>query len=63
MLRSYALLFSAVTLRLWLPLLSAAFGSFEPAYLAVSWVSWVPNLLVVEWYIQRAKRQPKLALG
>lgn len=43
---SYAVCFSAVTLRIWLPTLTAAFGSFETAYLIVGWLSWVPNLVV-----------------
>jgi uncharacterized membrane protein len=54
MLRSYALIFAAVTLRVELPLLTAAFDDFTPAYLTVAWLSWVPNLLAVEWYVRRA---------
>lgn len=50
--RSFVLLFSAVTLRLWLPVLSAGLGSFEPAYQVVSWLCWVPNLLAVEVYLR-----------
>jgi uncharacterized membrane protein len=54
MLRSYALIFGAVTLRLWLPLLIAAHrGDFLAAYRGVAWVSWVPNLLWAEWRIRR----------
>jgi uncharacterized membrane protein len=53
MLRSYALLFAAVTLRVELPLLIVAFGDFTPAYQVVSWLSWVPNMLWAEWYIRR----------
>jgi uncharacterized membrane protein len=53
MLRSYALLFGAVTLRIELPLLIMAFGEFTPAYQVVSWLSWVPNILWAEWYIRR----------
>lgn len=56
MIRSFALIFAAVTLRLWLPLLILIYkGAFAPAYLWVSWISWVPNLLVVEWYIRRTR--------
>lgn len=44
---SYAACFGAVTLRIWLPLLTLAFGEFEPAYQTVAWVSWVPNLMAV----------------
>jgi uncharacterized membrane protein len=57
MLRSYALMYAAVTLRLWLPLLSVALGGFLPAYRAVAWLAWVPNLLWVEWYLRRAARR------
>lgn len=56
MLRSYALLFGAVTLRIELPLLIMAFGEFTPAYQVVSWLSWVPNILWAEWYIRRTVR-------
>jgi uncharacterized membrane protein len=53
MLRSYALVFAAVTLRVELPLLIMAFSDFTPAYQVVSWLSWVPNALWAEWYIRR----------
>ena len=52
MTRSYALTFATVTLRLWLPRLAAIFP-FETAYQTVSWLAWVPNLLIVEWAIRR----------
>jgi uncharacterized membrane protein len=56
MLRSYALLFAAVTLRIELPLLIAAFqGDFTPAYQIVAWVSWVPNALWAEWWINHTR--------
>lgn len=51
MLRSYALTLAAVTLRLYLPI-SAMLGiPFEEAYTAIAWLCWVPNLLVVEWFL------------
>ena len=53
MLRSYALIFAAVTLRIELPLLIMAFGDFTPAYQVVAWLSWVPNLVWAEWYVRR----------
>jgi uncharacterized membrane protein len=57
MLRSYALVFGAVTLRLWLPLLIAAHqGDFLAAYRWVAWLSWVPNLLWAEWRIRRGRQ-------
>jgi uncharacterized membrane protein len=55
MIRSYALLFAAVTLRIELPLLIMAFGEFTPAYQIVSWLCWVPNALWAEWYIRRTR--------
>jgi uncharacterized membrane protein len=55
MIRNYALLFAAVTLRIELPLLAISFQAFEPAYRIVSWFCWVPNLLVAEWYIRRSR--------
>lgn len=56
MIRSFAVLFSAVTLRLWLPLLIAVLGGFEPAYRVVAWLSWVLNLAVAEGYIRWSRR-------
>jgi uncharacterized membrane protein len=54
MLRSYACIFGAVTLRLWLPILISAYGGqFLPAYRWVAWISWLPNLMWVEWIIRR----------
>ena len=48
-LRNYALIFGAVTLRIWLPILIIAYqGEFLPAYRWVAWLAWVPNLLWVE---------------
>ncbi|HKH90446.1 MAG TPA: DUF2306 domain-containing protein [Gemmatimonadaceae bacterium] len=56
MTRSYACIFGAVTLRLWLPLLIVAHGGeFLPAYRWVAWLAWVPNLAFAEWTIRRAR--------
>lgn len=55
MVRCYALTFAAVTLRLWLPVLTAASGSYDQAYQTVAWLSWVPNLIVAEMWIQRTQ--------
>ena len=52
MLRSYALTFAGVTLRIWLPLLMIPY-EFESAYAITAWLAWVPNLLVIEWVIRR----------
>ena len=51
MTRSYALTFAAVTLRIYLPLSFAVGLPFEPAYQTISWLCWVPNLVVAEWLI------------
>jgi len=54
MLRSYALAFSAVTLRLELPLFfiftNMEYGAIT-AYIA--WLCWVPNLIFAEWWLRR----------
>lgn len=51
MIRSFALTMAAVTLRIYLPLMLISGLPFERAYLWISWLCWVPNLLVAEWLI------------
>jgi len=66
MIRNYALTFAAATLRLWLgiligtqiPSLETKYAGdfdalFVEVYRVVMWLSWVPNLIVAEWMIQR----------
>jgi uncharacterized membrane protein len=53
MIRNYALTFAAVTLRIWLPVLSVAGSDFRDSYPAVAWLCWVPNLIVAEWLASR----------
>lgn len=54
MIRSYALCFAAVTLRLYLPLFIGGFGmEFYDAYRIIAWLCWVPNILVAEYFIVR----------
>jgi uncharacterized membrane protein len=49
MVRSYAMTFSAVTLRLWVPFLSLAIGMEELSIIVVTaWISWIFNLLGAE---------------
>ena len=55
MVYSYAACFAAVTLRIWLPLLTGIFGDFATAYAIVAWVSWVPNLLAAYLMAKRIK--------
>jgi uncharacterized membrane protein len=55
MIRSFALTFAAVTLRLYLPLGMIAGLTFEQIYVATAWISWIPNLLVVELWMRRGR--------
>jgi hypothetical protein len=55
MVRNFALTFAAVTLRLYLPLGFVSGLRFEDFYPAVAWLCWVPNLIVVEWWILRQR--------
>ena len=52
MLRSFALAFSAITLRLWKVIIVYL---FHPApmdvYQIIAWLGWIPNLIIVEYYI------------
>ncbi|WKD86591.1 hypothetical protein KCTC32516_01967 [Polaribacter huanghezhanensis] len=55
MIRSYAFTLAAVTLRLWLPTLPSILGiSFSEAYIIISWLCWVPNIIIAEIYIRKA---------
>ena len=51
MLRSYALTLAGVTLRIYLGLGTAVGANFADFYPVLSWICWVPNLLLVEWFI------------
>lgn len=59
MLRNYALTFGAATLRIELPLLIIGGVAFATAYTLVAWISWVPNWLVVEAWLRKAKAVPR----
>jgi hypothetical protein len=61
MLRSFALIFGAVTLRIYLPVSFALGLTFESAYPVIAWLNWVPNILLMEWWIRREghRRQPE----
>ena len=63
MIRSYAMIFAAVTLRLQMPLLAIATqGDFDVMYAIVAWSCWVPNLIFAEWWIRRsaARERPRV---
>lgn len=54
MIRSYALTFAAVTLRLWLPLFLGVFHlPFIESYRIISWLCWVPNIIVAQLIIRQ----------
>lgn len=53
MIRSYALIFAGVTLRLQAPFLIAWQGDFAGGYAIVAWSCWIPNLIVAELILRR----------
>jgi uncharacterized membrane protein len=54
MIRNFALTFAAVTLRIWLPILSEVAGiDFINAYRTVAWLCWIPNLLIAQAMIRQ----------
>jgi len=61
MIRSYALTFAAVTLRIWLPLSMIAGLEFVFAYRIISFLCWVPNLFIGELLI--SNKRPKVAVS
>ena len=56
MIRSFALTFAAVTLRLYLPIAQLLPIEFDNAYRVISFLCWVPNLIVAEAYLRRKPR-------
>ncbi|HUQ52990.1 MAG TPA: DUF2306 domain-containing protein [Gammaproteobacteria bacterium] len=52
MVRSFALTFAAVTLRIYLPISQTLPVELDDAYRAISFLCWVPNLLVAELYLR-----------
>jgi uncharacterized membrane protein len=61
MIRSYALCWAAVTLRIWLPLFQFALGmEFIIAYRIIAWLCWVPNLVVAEMIVSNLKKARKI---
>ncbi|HYI43274.1 MAG TPA: DUF2306 domain-containing protein [Sphingomicrobium sp.] len=55
MLRSYAMTATAITLRLMIPAAMMLRFDFVPAYQAIAWLSWIANLVAVEWYVRRSR--------
>jgi hypothetical protein len=61
MIRSFALTFAAVTLRLWIPLFVGGMRiDFLPAYQTISWLCWVPNLIVAELLVNNSRHRPAI---
>jgi len=55
MLRGYAVLAGAITLRLMLPAALMSGYEFYPAYRLISWLNWTTNLTLVEYWIRRQR--------
>jgi hypothetical protein len=55
MTRSYALTFSAVTLREWQLWLNDWLPPHIDLFPITAWLGWVPNLLLAEWWIRRKR--------
>ena len=61
MIRSFALTLAAASLRIYLIIHGILEGTgvidtpFVEAYVAISWLCWVPNLFVAEWIISRTR--------
>ena len=62
MLRSVALTFAAVTLRVIMAPLTLSGWSVTDTYLITAWAAWMPNLLVVELYLHRQDARPTSTL-
>lgn len=58
MLRSWALTMAAVTLRLYLPFPPLLGFDFMEGYRAIAWLSWVPNLALMEAWLRRETPGP-----
>ncbi|HYG03975.1 MAG TPA: DUF2306 domain-containing protein, partial [Chryseosolibacter sp.] len=60
--RSFALTFAAITLRVYIFFVSWDVDLTHPAaYATLAWLSWVPNLLVVESYLRYQQLNRRVA--
>ncbi|MFT4961886.1 MAG: hypothetical protein ACI92Z_002980 [Paracoccaceae bacterium] len=53
MIQSFALTFSAVTLRIYLLIFALNGFEYAEASVYLGWICWVPNLVFAEWYLRR----------
>ncbi len=60
MIRSFALTFAAVTLRLQLAIFTLFDMPYEQVYMFLAWSCWVPNLLFAMWWVSKNPRPPVL---
>lgn len=59
MIRSWALTLAAVTLRIYLPLIQIFELPFLPWYQAISFLAWVPNLMLAELWLGRTQARSR----
>ena len=62
MLRSFAMTFAAVTLRIYIVVLPMLGMAPIDAYRASSFLAWIPNLILVELYLRGGLGRPKRAM-
>lgn len=58
MIRSFALTFSAVTLRAYMLAVGLTGFSMRSAYPAIAWLCWVPNAILAELYLKTSATSP-----
>lgn len=56
MYRSYAITFAAVTFRIWSAIIGYSLDNFTVGYVAAVWLSWIVNLIAMEWWIRNKVR-------
>jgi hypothetical protein len=57
MIRSFALAFAAVMLRIYIPLSQIAGLDYADSYRVIAWLCWIPNLLVAQLLVRSARGQ------
>ncbi|MGY4623393.1 DUF2306 domain-containing protein [Bradyrhizobium sp. USDA 4486] len=60
MIRSFALTFAAVTLRLYIPILLLLPVPFVAGYQFIAFACWVPNIIVAEFFLSAKYRKPSI---